>query len=107
MVRVDRQQGIDGAWEAARNNRLTRLDATGDEATLIFLERSFILRGAGAVRGTLSDSSVHLKTGVLELWLDRERIRVRWSPTRELIRPFENLPRGRRIVLDGDGLHIR
>ena len=73
-VGVDRQRDIDGAWAIKKGE--TRLDVTGDVATLFFQERTFVFEGVSAMRGVLEKKQVQLRGESVTINLDTERLEV-------------------------------
>jgi hypothetical protein len=103
---VDRQRHIDGAW--AIKDGETRLDATGDVATLYFLGRTFVFEGMTSIRGVLEKKTVQLRGEQIRIHLTSERLQVTHGKEREpLTLPLAQVPVGGRVRYADGKLHVQ
>jgi hypothetical protein len=73
---VDRNRGIDGAWDVPFEGGMVRLDATGTVVTLDFRGRTFVFHGLTAFRGELGPDQVYLRATEMQIAVTAEYLQV-------------------------------
>ena len=90
------QKGVDGAWDATYKGRVSRLDATGEVATLVLNERTFVFADMVECHGWIATDKAQLNYGRTTIRIDQSFLWVR-TPDGNCKHALAEVPKGGRV----------